>query len=281
MKSSAGTQINAAMERRLSIFHGAATFQLAGSAALVIFWTLKDAGFNYLALFSLSVQGVMVVGLGVLVYGFAAFRGAVGRRTSVEFPLTGSYPYRTYYLVTPVLGGFMSGIDYLLAEGLVEGLRGLALGTVITAFVVWVVTDPIIGIIESLLPASRRRRSQRRALQVAAREERTRRNRDLLSRLREDKQARLSALEPVLARHRDRLVRILEDSRWDADAGIEAGATIGFELWRLDGIDCMKEMYSSIVQSCGRSADGYPASHLEYWWDGIGEWRQESTMPRT
>lgn len=280
MKSSTPTQVNAAVERRLSILHGAATLQLAGSTALVIFWTLKGAGFNWLALFSLSVQGVMVVGLGVLVYGFAAFLGAVGRRTSVEFPLTGSYPYRTYYLVTPMLAGFASGIDYLLAEGLIEGLRGFALGTVITAFVVWVVTDPFIGIIESLLPASRRLRSQRRALQLEARERRTRRNRELLSRLKGEKQARLSALEPVLARYRDRLVHILEDSRRDPDAGIEAGAAIGFELWRLDGIDCMKEMYSSIMQSCGRSADGYPASHLEYWWDGIGEWRQESTMPR-
>lgn len=272
--------MNIRMERRLSILHGAATFQLAASTALVIFWTLKAAGFNWLALFSLSVQGVMVVGLGVLVYGFAAFRGAVGRRTSVEFPLTGSYPYRAYYLVTPVLGGFVCGIDYLMAEGLVEGLRGFALGTVITTFVVWVLTDPFIGIIESLLPASRRLRAGRRALQLEARERHTRRNRELLSRLREEKQARLAVLKPVVERHRDRLVRVLEDSRWDPDAGIEAGASIGFELWRLDGIDCMKEMYSSVMQSCPRSADGYPASHLEYWWDGIGEWRQESTMPR-
>ncbi len=266
------------MERYLGILHSVPTIQLAASTVLVIFWTLQAAGFDWLTLFSLSLQGAIVVGLGVLIYGFAAFRGAVGARSQVSYPLTGSYPYRAYYLVTPVLGGVICGIDYLVAAGALEGLRGVALGTIMTAFAVWVIGDPIIGITESLLPASRAERAKRRAQQTEAREQRERERRELIWRLREKRHARLADLRPAVTRHRERLLEILQESRRDPQAGLDAAASIGLELWRLGGVECMKEMYSSIMQACVQEADGYPASHLLYWWDGIGEWRQESTM---
>jgi len=268
-------------ERQLRLFHTAVTAQFTISAALIIFWSLYETGLHWWAVFSFSAQGFVIVFLGVLIYGFAVFRGTVGERIEAEHPLTGSICYRLFYLVLPIIGGIAVGIEYFEAEGLLEGVRGLALGTVLTAYVVWLFVDPVAGVIESGLPESRRLRGVRLAQERARREARQRRKEIVLERIRAERKALLDGLEPVLARRTEDLTALLEASAYNPEYGAEDGASIGLEIWQAGGMDTMRELYESVKRSLAARRSERLLYTLDYWWDGVGDWRREGAATVT
>ena len=259
--------------RRLEIFHIVVTGQFAASAVAILFWSLYSAGFKWWAIFSLSAQGVVLVSLAVLVYGFAVFRGAVGERTQAEHPLTNSVYYRVFYLAVPLLGGIAGGLDYTVAGGLFEGVRGAALGTVATAFVVWVFVDPIVGVVESTLPESRRLRSERIARQREQRHRGRREKQRQLEILRAEHHAQMEALLPSIERYARRLAELLAESADDPRRGCNEGGAIGLDIWQTGGMQAMRALFQATIADCTDATGGLAAWYLDYWWDGVGGWK--------
>jgi len=261
-------------ERQLRVFHVIVTIQFVVSASLVMFWSLWQTNLSWWQIFSLSTQGVVVVIFGALVYGFAVFSGAAGARIEGEHPLSGSIYYRVFYLVVPVLGGLAAGCDYFLSEGIIEGVRGWALGTVIAAYAVWLVVDPIVGIAEISLPENRRLRRARIAAQKEEHERRRRERAELLERLRAQRSAKLAAQAAMVEKTTSRLTEVLLKSADDPRRGSDEAALIGLEVWQTAGMDTMKEIYATVARGCARRGRRDLAARLDYWWDGIGQWRQ-------
>lgn len=245
----------------------------------IIAWGLRLAGLDWWAIFSLSTQGFVLVVLGMLIYAFAVFCGSVGERMPSEHPFTGSIYYRIFYLAVPVVGGVGGGLYtyFLEAAGAVEAVRTLALETVFSAYAVWLFIDPVSGIIESLLPESRRARAARLARAKAAREEKARHGRLWLEGLRAQRRSRIDKIRPALDSSAARLAAMLLESRGSANSGYDEAAAIGLEAWQAGGMDAMKELYAATARTCRERGRGDLAFHLDYWWDGVGEWRQAAS----
>jgi hypothetical protein len=266
-------------EKSLRLCHTVATAQFAASAVLVIAWSLAASGLNWIALFSLSAQGVVLTGLAVFIYGFAVFRGAVGERIEAEHPLTSSMPYRVFYLVLPVAGGILVGADGLLRVNATEGIRAAALGTVVTAFVTWLFLDPFAGIVESALPESRRARSGRSAAVRAAREKR--------------RLARERKMDELLRRHRRRgeeaastvkrraveIADALVESSGHVELARAKTTTLAFETWREGGAESLSALRARVAALCDERGASRLAACLDYWWDGLGGLGREKFAP--
>ena len=162
------------VERRLGICHMLATVQYLFSAAVVILWILLQTGLHWSIVFSLSTQGFAVVVLAAMIYGFATYRGAVGDRRTPEHPFTSCLPYRFLYLLVPVLSGLVGALDFWLVVGAWYVVLGLSVGTVLAASVMWLLVDPLAGLIETAFPQSRLLRAQRLAREQERRERRRR-----------------------------------------------------------------------------------------------------------
>lgn len=266
-------------ERNLRIFHVIVTAQFVISAALVIFWSLYEADLNWWAIFSLSAQGIIILILGATIYGFAVFCGSLGGRNEGDYPFSGSVYYRLFYLAVPVFAGFAGGADYLLNEGFFEGLRGWALGTVLSAYAIWLFIDPLVGIAELSLPENRRLRRLRIAEERDKREAERRERAELLTRLRAEREARTAALKPLIDESARRLAQVILSSPDDPVRGADDAAAIGLRAWQTAGMETMREIYAATQRHCATHGRPELASRLDYWWDGIGQWRQGHTLP--
>jgi hypothetical protein len=249
------------------------TVQYLVSAAVVILWILLQAGLHWSIVFSLSTEGFAVAVLAAMIYGFATYRGAVGDRRSAEHPFTSSLPYRFLYLLVPVLSGLVGATDFWLAVGAWYVLLGLSMGTVLAASVMWLVVDPIAGLIESALPESQVLRAERLAREQERRERRRREKQLLLKKILAARNAQLEQMRPAIEHHAVRLRELLLDSAEDPWRASDEGATIGLSAWQLGGAPVMKQLYAATARLCSDSAQTDLVFYLDYWWDGVGEWR--------
>jgi len=274
-----GLSVTMTVKRQLRISHIIVTVQYLLSATVVVAWILSYTGLHWPIVFSLLVQGLALMGLGALVYGFLAFRGSVGERRPAEHPFSSSIYYRFLYLLLPVLGGLVGSIDYSLAVGPLYGLLGLAFGTVFVASVMWLVIDPVVGLVESSFGESRQLRRERLAVEREQREQRRREKQRFIDRLIAEQEARLAKLRPGLERHALRLQELLLASAEDPWRGCEEGAWIGLVTWQLAGPQVMKELYATTARLCGQAGRSDVLAHLDYWWDGVGGWRRGLSVP--
>lgn len=263
-----------ARERRLGVFHVLVTAQFVASAAVLIVWSLAAAGFRWWTIFSLSSQGLVILVLAAAIYGFAVFCGSVGDRREDEHPFTGSPQYRLFYLLVPLLAGLAGGLDYLVSEGALAAVQGWALGTVLAGDVFWLFVDPLAGITEMWLPATRRARGQRLAAERAGHETRLRERDAALARFLAERDARRSALAPHVEALAARLAEMLIAARSRPRQAWDAAATVGFEIWRAGGLDAMRQLYARTAQALERHGRRDLAFHLDAWWDGVGQWRE-------
>ena len=261
------------VERRLGLCHMLVAVQYLFSAAVVILWILLQTGLHWSIVFSLSTQGFALVVLAAMIYGFATYRGAVGDRRLAEHPFTSSVPYRFLYLLVPVLSGLVGAVDFWLVLGTWYVVLGLSVGTVLAATVMWLLVDPLAGLVESAFPQSRLLRAQRLAREQERRERRRREKQLILEKVLAARKALLEQMRPAVEQHALRLRELLLDSAEDPWQRSEEGATIGLAAWQLGGAPVMKQLYATTARLCSDSAQGDLVSYLDYWWDGVGEWR--------
>jgi hypothetical protein len=264
------------MRRVLKILHVASTgwFMLAVVYLLVL--QLRQAGFEWWLIFSLSGNGAAMAFLLISVYVHTLF-GNTRRNTgeSIEHPLTNSGPYVVLYSMIPFLGTLAGLQSIFSTDGAQQVVMAAAIGTLGATFFFWIILDPAINFSEMLLPASRAHRLARHTEARAVREQKQFEHMRLLADLEEQEKAREQQWQEVLGVEADKLAALAMQAA-DGDTSVESAAIeTGLRAWQYGGLSCMKklcEMASDICRSRGRnSCDGF----VSLWWDGIGQWRHE------
>jgi len=239
---------------------------------------LREVGLQWWQIFSLSGPSALAVFLLVSLYLFALYRGiGEAQKIEVEHPLTTTGYYMVLYVAAPLLGG-LAGI--LGGVGVTEPIQfflGVALGTLGTTFVVWVGIDPVVGMLEMLLPASRKHRTERLAQAEAQRRARQEKRDHLLAEAIAREERDRQQWHQKLQAQAQRLAALLTCNADDFPRAEREAVDIGAEAWRLGGLICMRQLRDMAIQV--RKEEGSnetPADYLSHWWDGIGDWRRPS-----
>lgn len=269
---------------------------------------LRDVGFRWWVIFSLSGPYVLAAFLLVSLHVFVLYRGiGEAQHTEIEHPLTTTSYYMALYVAAPLLGGLAGTLGMVGVTTSSTFLLGVTLGTLGTTFVVWVIVDPVAGVLETLLPTSRRSRTERLAQAEAQHRARQEKREHLLAEAfareerdrqqwRRNLQAQAERLA-VLLREIDRTPPALgsEAARPECEAAPLPAATprtsltqaeqeaveLGAQAWRLGGLACMRQLHEMTIQAVDQGrprAEAGPCDYLSYWWDGIGAWRKPSSI---
>ena len=149
-------------KKTLKRIHLVATVWFIGCVGYLVAMGLRQAGFKWWLVFSLSGYSTFMILLFISLYLFAFYRGIDGaRRIGIEHPLTRTDCYMGFYVFTPLLGALMAVAGTVGGPETDVSLVRVAMGTLKTTVLAWIVIDPLVGMIEMLLPASRRHRAER------------------------------------------------------------------------------------------------------------------------
>jgi hypothetical protein len=244
--------------RALRRIHLLSTVWFIGCIGYILVLKLREVGFQWWQIFSLAGSSALVVFLLVSLYLFAVYRGlGEAQHIEIEHPLTTSSYYMTLYVAAPLLGGLAGILAGILAGtldkvGVTEAarfLQGVALGSLGTTFVIWVVVDPVAGVLEMVLPASRRHRTERLALAEAQRRARQEKREHLLAEAYVREERERQQWQEKLQSQAERLAALLAcDAESFARAEQEA-VDLGAQAWRLGGLSCMRQLHDMTIQA--------------------------------
>ena len=258
---------------KLVHFANAAWFMLAIGYILVL--SLLQAGFNWWVIFSLAGHSALLIFLLISLYLFAIFRGIdSSQKIEIEHPLTSTSYYAVFYDVSPLLGGLTGYAGTIGTSRISELLLGIALGTLATTFLVWIVVDPAIAFVERLLPASRKHRLERLAQVRVLRQKKQEERRRLLADVLSQSERYQSRWQKTLKPQAEKLAELLITNRADFKQAESKAVEIGANAWQIGGLSCMqqlRDMAIAIRRQRNQSSD--TVDYIPVWWDGIGSWR--------
>jgi hypothetical protein len=265
---------------KLKIIHLASTAWFMLCIGYILVLALREAGVNWWVIFSISGHSALLVFLLVSLYLFAIFRGVgSSQKIEVEHPLTNTGYYSMFYVSAPFLGGLASCLG-MIGEGRIsQFLLGVALGTLGTTFLVWVIVDPVTGLLETLLlPASRKHRSERLAQAKIQREEKQKERKRLLAEVLTKEQSKQRSRQEALKPYAEKLAELLTAINAANFRKAEREAiNIGVKAWRNGGLNCMKQLRDMAIEICRKKyQDSMIVDYVSNWWDGIGSWRSPS-----
>jgi len=266
-------------QRTLQLIHLTSTVWFIICIVYVLVLTLRQAGVQWWVVFSLSGHGLLIALMLISLYLFAIFRGiSSSQKVQIEHLLTSTNYYRVFYVITPLLGGFAGCLGMIGISTVNQFASGVALGTLGTTFLVWVIVDPLTGLLEMLLPSmSRRHRSQRITQAKALRQSRQENRDSLLKDVFVREEQKRQQWRDVLKSKAEMLAEMLAADEIDFKR-IECEAVgIGVKAWQIGGISCMKELHDMTLE-LAREKNKSVVDYIGVWWDGIGSWRQPSLV---
>jgi len=265
--------------KTLRTIHLAGTVWFIVCVSFILVLALLQAGVKWWVVFSLSGHGVLIIFLLVSLYLFVIFKGIRSSQTvQAEHPLTSTTYYMVFYVTTPFLGALAGCLGYLgIATG-IQFLLGVALGTFVATFLVWVIVDPVAGVLEvMLLPASRRSRAERLALAKAQREKQQRDRERLLEEILEKEESQKRHWREVLKGEAEKLAGLLTVDVTDFKQAEREAVDIGANAWQIGGLGCMQQLHEMAIDICRqRNKNKDVVDYIGLWWDGIGSWRNPS-----
>ncbi len=260
---------------RLKFVHFASTawFMLAIGYILVL--ALRQAGFRWWVIFSLSGYSAILIFLLISLYLFAIFKGIDrSQKIEIEHPLTSTSYYAVFYDVSPLLGGLAGYVGSIGISRISELVLGIALGTLATTFLIWIVVDPAIAFAERILPASRKHRLERLAKVRALRQKKQEERRRLLAEVLSQNERDRSHWQEVLKPQAEKLAELLITNRTDFKQAECKAVEIGANAWQIGGLSCMQELLDMAMAICRqRNQSSDTVDYIPVWWDGIGSWR--------
>ena len=263
-------------EMRKSVhFSSALWFMLC--AAFIFVSAMRQAGRSWWFVFTFSGHSALIAFLLLNLYLFAIYRGVSrNQKGEVEHPLTTSTYYMIFYSVSPFLGALAGGLGSIGFASVSHFLLMIAIGSFWTTGLVWVIIDPIAGLLEMQLPASRRHRRKRLETARILKMKENIARQQLLSEIEAKDNLELINWQRTLKPYAERLVALLAI---DATAQINRQAEavdIGVSAWQMGGLDCMKLLHTMAMEL---SEQEHPNStitdYISIWWDGVGSWRNE------
>jgi hypothetical protein len=266
-------------QRTLKLFHIISTIWFVVCISFIFGLTLRQAGVNWWILFSLSGHGLLITLTLVSLYLFAIFRGiSSSQKVQIEHPLTSTNYYRIFYVITPLLGGLAGCLGMIGISTPAQFASGVALGTLGTTFLVWVVVDPVVGLLEVLLPPESRRHhfdrvTRAKELRRSRQENRENLLKEVLVKEKLERQQWREELKPKA----EQLASMLAADEIDFKQ-IECEAVgIGVSAWQIGGLSCMKELRDMAID-LARKRNKSAVDYIGVWWDGIGSWRETSLV---
>ena len=263
---------------KLASIHLASTIWFILCVAYLLVIALRQAGVNWWILFSLSGHGFLILLILISFYLFAIYRGiSSNQNVKAEHPLTNTIQYALFYAVTPFLGGLAGCIGMLDAQSANQFISGMGLATLATTFFVWVILDPLIGLLEMLTPASRKhyiqRQNQIKIEKEKKQQERQRLLDEVIAKEKDNRDHWRELLEP----HAEKLACLLTTDNINFRQAEREAADIGAHAWQIGGLSCMRELRNmalDIYKKNNESKD--TVDYITFWWDGIGNWRNPS-----
>lgn len=259
----------------LRIAHIASTVWFILCVGYILVVALRQAGVRWLVVFSLSGQGALIILILVSLYLFAIFRGiSSSQKVQVEHPLTSTIYYAAFYVLAPFLGCLSGLVGMIGINTISQFLLGIAMGTLGTTFLVWVVVDPSIGLLELILPASRKHRAERLAYTKAEREKKQRDRKRLLDEVLAREESDRLYWQEILKPEAEKLAGLLTADITDLKQVEQEAVGIGVSAWQTGGLICMRELRDMAIAISKQKYQNRPVfDYISFWWDGIGNWR--------
>ena len=265
--------------RALRLIHFASTVWFIICISYILVLTLRQAGVNWWVVFSLSGHGALVALVLISLYLFAIFRGiSSSQKVQIEHPLTNVSYYRAFYVITPLLGGLAGCLGMIGISTIGQFVLGVALGTLGTTFLVWVIVDPLAGLLEMLLPpTSRRHRSERLARAKALRQSRQKDRESLLKEVLVKEELERRRWREVLKPKAEKLASMLTADEIDFKQVERQAVSMGVNAWQIGGLSCMREL-RDMAMALAKESNKSVVDYIGVWWDGIGSWREPSLV---
>jgi hypothetical protein len=242
----------------------------------ILVLTLRQAGVRWWIIFSLSGHSILIIFLLISLYIFAILRGVSSAQAiEPEHPLTRTNYYKGFYVTAPFLGGLAGCIGMIGVDRITQFAMGIALGTFGTTFLVWVILDPVTGLLETLLsPVSRKHRSVRIAQTKVEREKKQKDRERLLAEVLAKEESDRRRWQQVLRPQAEKLAELLTAEEADFEQAEREAVDIGLKAWQMGGLSCMQQLRDmAIAISTERDQNKEIADYISFWWDGIGAWR--------
>ncbi|MFA5238840.1 MAG: hypothetical protein WC476_03920 [Phycisphaerae bacterium] len=265
--------------KKAKLIHLASTAWFMLCTGYIFVLALRQAGVRWWVIFSLSGYSVLLVFLLVSLYLFAIFRGvSSNQEIEAEHPLTNTNYYAMLYAVAPFLGSLAGCIGMIGENRISQFLLGIALGTLGATFLVWVIVDPVTGLLEMLLlPASRKHRAERLAQAKAQREERQKENERLLAEILAKEQLAHRSWQQLLKPLAEKLATLLAAKGNNFQEAEREAVDIGVYAWQTGGLGCMRQLRDMTIEIYRKKyQDSMIVDYVSNWWDGIGSWRNSS-----
>ena len=262
-------------ERLLKLIHFISTGWFAFSAGYMLVSALLRAGKSWWIIVPLSGYWALIVFLLISLYLFAIFRGvARSQKTEIEHPLTTSIYYLVFYDISPFLGALAGSLAAIGVRRITDYLLVITTGSLWTTFLMWIIVDPVTGLVEMLLPSSREHRRARLAEAKAMREKQRLAKERLLAEVEAKEQLQRGRWKKVLLPEAEKLAALVTGGGAANECRETEAVDIGVKAWQIGGLSCMQQLHSMAVEIC-RCECGHEKiiDYISIWWDGIGSWR--------
>jgi hypothetical protein len=155
-----------------------------------------------------------------------------------------------------------------------EYLLKLSVGSVASTFLMWIIIDPIVGLLEMLLPSSRKERRIRIRNTQELRKKQYEKRQNILQEINRNSQYDRLRWQQILESDANELARLISNSRVNDKKTETKVIELGVKAFRIGGIECMRHLYLMTRQICERRMQIVPnLDYISIWWDGIGSWR--------
>jgi hypothetical protein len=259
----------------LKLVHLAGTVWFILCVGYILVLALRQAGFQWWVIFSLAGHSALLIFLLISLYLFAVFRG-VGKSQKIELehPLTSTNYYVVLYVIAPFLGGLAGCLGMIGKNRIEHFVLGIALGTIGATFLVWVIVDPVTGLLEMLLPTSRKHWVERLAQAKAQKEKRQKDRERLLADVLANEELARRGWQETLKPQAEKLAGLLITSGTDLKEAEHEAVDIGVNAWQIGGLSCMRQLRDMAMAICRqRNQNRDIVDYIPVWWDGIGSWR--------
>jgi len=262
-----------AHSRFFKLIHFGSTSWFVVCAAFLITLAMRQVGAAWWLIFSLTGYSAVLTFVLVSIYLFAVYRGVVRGRTEQEYPLTSSVCYIAFYDICPYLGAVAGLMGRMPGGTLISLFSSVAIGSLAMTFLVWIIVDPVVCLVEMCLPTSRKLRHERIAQAKAERQQRRVESGRLLVELNEQVLFNYEHWQPLLEPMAEELAMLMMDDKSRMHARETKTVELGATAWRIGGIACMRRLHEMAIASYVKHTNRRIVDCVAAWWDGIGTWQ--------
>ena len=258
----------------LKRIHVCGTLWFLLCAATLLVFSLRQAGFDWWLIFSISGYSAVLLLFFATIYLFAVYQGVVRNQTAAEHPLSTSLYYIALYDLAPFLGSMAGLLSLSTDTPFLLIVNTVAEGTLMATFLVWIIFDPAIGLVETFLPESGAHRKHRLAQVRQQKQRQKEEGQELLRKLElkeKDLQNHWNELFEPMAKETVELLCSPHTPNADVRARI---VELGASAWKTGEITCMRYFHQMILGLLAASPQKPAIDYPAIWWDGIGTWRK-------